>query len=165
MNPVKLSIAPFVLMRLIDAVLFKKRSQSRLLRQFLCVQTLPDPNAVLDRIAVCAIMWRLHGLPVVDGLVLIIVTTPAGLQRIIQRAETCAMMFFVTGNTGNTRRPVFGNHCRMKGLRVMTGFAIGIHLLPVADIDTDRVTRGAGVSAGPGCDYRRNHLTDSGVGI
>ena len=143
MNGVELSSAPLLRLTWRDAVLFQERRYFRFGSQLFCVQAAPDPDSIFYGITISPSMRGMHGLAVIEILVLIVMALRARFQRCIHGTEGCASMFRMAVGAGYAGRAVSEGDIGDEAFRVMTSRAVGAHLLAVRDADSDCMTRGA----------------------
>ena len=148
MNSVKLRISPIVCLSRFHVTLVDEVGEFRLLREFLSVQTLPNPLPIRDGITVRSSVWRVHGLPVIRSLVAVVMALGARLERRIQRPKILAAMLSVTIRAADARFAVRGDDGGDEAFRLMAGSALFIHAFAVSRADAERMARPAGVPVG-----------------
>src|SRR5262245_10170093 len=100
-NSVELRVPPLVWFRGAHEILIHESAYFRFLRQLFCVQTLPLPFTVFDRIAIRPTMRRVHSPAVIEILVLVAMTFGARFQGGMQWPKGLAAVFGVAIRTTN----------------------------------------------------------------
>jgi len=145
-NSVELRIPPLVWFRGARSILIHESADFRFLSQLFCVQTLPLPSTIFDRIAKRPSVRRLHSLAVIQILVLVVMTLGARFQGGIQRSKELAAVFGMAIRTTNAGFAVGRDDAGNKVFCLMTSGTLIMHFLAVSRAHPEYMARRAGIS-------------------
>jgi len=143
MNGVKLSISPLLRLALSNFVLLQERHEFGLQLEFFSVQAFPNPHSIEHWVTVCAPVSSANALAVVKVLVGIVMAFRARLQCRVHGLEVLTSMLSVTSYAGDASVAMCGNNSSSEAFGLMTGGAVGVHLVLVGHAYSQSVTRSA----------------------